>query len=75
MRIARILYRNHETFMIINEEGKSITRDEIVRQLGLAVPSDLEEFLFGEYLHKIKDHRHAPQVARQCLCLHIVGNI
>ncbi len=56
MRVARILNRDHETFTIINEEGKTITRDEIVRQFRLAVPSDLEEFLFGEYLHKIKDH-------------------
>lgn len=56
MKIARIVRDGQESFMIINEDGKTITADEIVRNLQMAMPGGLEEFLFGEYLLETKKH-------------------
>ncbi|PWU79693.1 MAG: 2-keto-4-pentenoate hydratase [Candidatus Nitrosopolaris wilkensis] len=41
--------------MIVSREGKAITRDEIARETGLSLPMSLEQFLFGEYVQKVKD--------------------
>jgi 2-keto-4-pentenoate hydratase/2-oxohepta-3-ene-1,7-dioic acid hydratase in catechol pathway len=41
--------------MIVNEEGKTVTKEEIVKQLRLPLPSDLEEFIFGEYYARLKN--------------------
>ncbi len=57
MRVASIMQNGQETFMIINREGKAVTRDEIVKQTGLVLPSDLEQFIFGkEYGQRVKDN-------------------
>jgi hypothetical protein len=44
LRIARILQNGKETFVIINQDNKSVTRDEIIDQLGLVLPLDAEDF-------------------------------
>lgn len=43
--------------MIVNGEGKTVTKEEIVKQLRLRLPLpfDLEEFVFGEYYAKVKN--------------------
>jgi 2-keto-4-pentenoate hydratase/2-oxohepta-3-ene-1,7-dioic acid hydratase in catechol pathway len=56
MRIARILQNGKETFAIINQDNKSVTRDEIIDQLGLVLPLDAEDFLFYGYTKYIRDH-------------------
>jgi 2-keto-4-pentenoate hydratase/2-oxohepta-3-ene-1,7-dioic acid hydratase in catechol pathway len=56
MRVARILQHGQETFAIINENGKAITRDELIDQTDLILPFDVEEFLFADYIQQIQDH-------------------
>jgi 2-keto-4-pentenoate hydratase/2-oxohepta-3-ene-1,7-dioic acid hydratase in catechol pathway len=41
--------------MIVSTEGKALTRDEIVSQIGFDLPTELEQFVFGGYTQKIKD--------------------
>jgi len=55
LRIARILQKDKETFAIMNKNGKGITRDEIIDQLNLFLPYDLEDFLFYGYAKFISD--------------------
>ncbi len=55
MKIARILQYGQETFAIVNENGKAITRNEIIDETDLNLPSDIEEFIFSEYVHQVKD--------------------
>ncbi|PWU80018.1 MAG: 2-keto-4-pentenoate hydratase [Candidatus Nitrosopolaris wilkensis] len=56
MRVARIIQNGQETFMIINH-GRGITRDEIEKQKGLVLPSELEQFLFSnEYGQRLNDN-------------------
>ncbi len=57
MKVASIMQNGQETFIIINREGKAVRRDEIVKQIGLAFPSDLEQFIFSkEYGQRVKDN-------------------
>jgi 2-keto-4-pentenoate hydratase/2-oxohepta-3-ene-1,7-dioic acid hydratase in catechol pathway len=56
LKIARILQYGQETFAIVNENRKAITRDEIIDQTDLILPSEIEEFLFAGYVQQIKDH-------------------
>lgn len=56
MRIARILQEGKETFAVINENGMGITRDEIIDQLSLFLPFDLEDFLFYGYARFIRNN-------------------
>jgi len=56
LRLARILQHGQETFVIANQEGKMITKDEITGETGLPLPDTLEQFIFGEDIQKIKDH-------------------
>jgi 2-keto-4-pentenoate hydratase/2-oxohepta-3-ene-1,7-dioic acid hydratase in catechol pathway len=55
LKIARILQYGQETFAIVNENGKAITRNEIIDETDLNLPSDIEEFIFSEYVHQVKD--------------------
>ncbi len=71
--------------MIINKEGKVVTRDEIVKQTGLVLPSDLEQFLFGKeygrvvkanltklsFTHEITEFRLLPPIMKtfKIICL------
>ena len=55
MKIARILQYGQETFAIVNENGKAITRNEIIDETDLNLPSDMEEFIFSGYVHQVKD--------------------
>jgi len=55
LRLARILQNDKETFAILNENGKGITRDEIIDQLNLFLPYDLEDFLFCGYSKFIRN--------------------
>ncbi|HEY6884394.1 MAG TPA: hypothetical protein VI278_10190, partial [Nitrososphaeraceae archaeon] len=56
MNIARMLQYGQETFAIVNENGKAITRDELVDQTDLILPIEVEEFLFTDYIQQIQDH-------------------
>ena len=55
MKIARILQNEQETFVVVNEKSKAITRDEIMNQTDLFLPSDIEQFVFEGSFQKIKD--------------------
>lgn len=57
MKVASITQNGQETFIIINQEGNAVRRDEILKQIGLALPSDLEQFIFSkEYGQRVKDN-------------------
>jgi hypothetical protein len=56
LKIARILQGTQETFAIVTENGKVITRDELMDQIGLLLPFDLEQFIFEESFQKINDY-------------------
>lgn len=56
MKVARILQYGQETFAIVNENGKAITRDELVDQTDINLPFGVEEFLFADYIQQIQDH-------------------
>ncbi|MGI0016205.1 MAG: fumarylacetoacetate hydrolase family protein, partial [Nitrososphaera sp.] len=57
MRVARILTANNmQTFALVNPQGNLIiTKDEIEKQLGIGLPSSVEDFLFEGYAEKIKN--------------------
>jgi len=52
MKVARIADPSSESYILIRE-NEAITRDEVVSQLGLSLPSSLEQFLQDEYIEKI----------------------
>ena len=56
MRIARIIEDGQETFAIVAGKGNAITRNEIINQIGLALPFDLEQFIFEGSIQKINDY-------------------
>jgi 2-keto-4-pentenoate hydratase/2-oxohepta-3-ene-1,7-dioic acid hydratase in catechol pathway len=56
LKIARILEYGQETFAIVTEKGNAITRNELINQTGLRLPSDLEQFVFEESFQLINDH-------------------
>ena len=56
MKIARILQGTQETFAIVTEDGNAITRDELVNQIGLLLPFDIEQFIFEESFQKINHY-------------------
>jgi 2-keto-4-pentenoate hydratase/2-oxohepta-3-ene-1,7-dioic acid hydratase in catechol pathway len=56
LKIARILEYRQETFAIVTEKGNAITRDELINQTGLHLPSDLEQFVFEGSFQLINDH-------------------
>jgi 2-keto-4-pentenoate hydratase/2-oxohepta-3-ene-1,7-dioic acid hydratase in catechol pathway len=53
MRLARILQSNQENFIVIDRNGAALTSDEMAIQTGLALPKQLERFLFGDYLKEM----------------------
>jgi 2-keto-4-pentenoate hydratase/2-oxohepta-3-ene-1,7-dioic acid hydratase in catechol pathway len=56
LKVARIRKRNEEdTFALVNNEDQNrlILRGEIQKQNHLALPDSLEDFVFGDYPHKI----------------------
>ena len=58
MKVARIRKGNEEeTFALVNNEdqNKLILRGEIQKQNNLTLPDSLEDFVFGDYPHKISD--------------------
>jgi 2-keto-4-pentenoate hydratase/2-oxohepta-3-ene-1,7-dioic acid hydratase in catechol pathway len=58
LKVARIRKHNEEeTFALVNNEGqkKLVLRGEIQKQNHLALPDSLEDFVFGDYPHKISD--------------------
>ena len=55
MKIARIPQGTEETFAIVTEHGNAITRDELINQIGLLLPFDIEEFIFEESFQKINE--------------------
>ncbi len=85
MRLARILQKDKVTFAIMNENGKGITRDEIIDQLNLFLPYELEDFLFCgyakfirntslsklSYLHQFDEFHFLPPIIRtfKIICL------
>jgi 2-keto-4-pentenoate hydratase/2-oxohepta-3-ene-1,7-dioic acid hydratase in catechol pathway len=56
LRIARIIEDGQETFAIVAGKGNAITRNEIINQIGLALPFDLEQFIFEGSIQKINDY-------------------
>jgi hypothetical protein len=50
----RILLGTQETFAIVIENGKVITRDELINQIGLLLPFDLEQFYIRRIISKNK---------------------
>ena len=85
MKVASILQNGQQTFMIVNTEGKTVTREEIVKQTGLVLPSDLEQLLFGKeygrmvkanltklsFTHEINEFRLLPPIMKtfKIICL------
>ena len=58
MKLARIRKGNEkETFALVNNEDQNrlILRGEIQKQNSLTLPDSLEDFVFGDYPHKISD--------------------
>ena len=58
MKVARIRKGNEEeTFALVNNEDQNrlILRGEIQKQNSLTLPDSLEDFVFGDYPHKISD--------------------
>ena len=64
MKVAKILQNGKETFTIINQNGKAVTRDEIIEQTGLVLPMDSEEFLFFGYVK----HVNGPMLSKLSFC-------
>jgi 2-keto-4-pentenoate hydratase/2-oxohepta-3-ene-1,7-dioic acid hydratase in catechol pathway len=56
LKIARIIEDGQETFAIVAGKGNAITRNEIINQIGLALPFDLEQFIFEGSIQKINDY-------------------
>ena len=59
MKVARIRKRNkEETFALVSnvDQNKLILKGDIQKQNHLALPDSLEDFVFGDYPHKISDH-------------------
>jgi 2-keto-4-pentenoate hydratase/2-oxohepta-3-ene-1,7-dioic acid hydratase in catechol pathway len=56
LKIARIIQDGQETFAIVTEKGNAITRNELINQVGLLLPYDLEQFIFEESFQKINDY-------------------
>lgn len=54
-RLARTLHLSQESFVVIDSSGKAITSDEIAKETGLAIPEQLEKFLFSGHLQKTMD--------------------
>lgn len=52
MKVGRVAGASNESYILIRGK-KAITRDEAASRLGIALPSSLEELLFGEVAHKI----------------------
>jgi hypothetical protein len=42
------MQNGQESFIIINREGKTVGRDEIVKQIGLVLPPDLGTVYFQQ---------------------------
>jgi 2-keto-4-pentenoate hydratase/2-oxohepta-3-ene-1,7-dioic acid hydratase in catechol pathway len=58
LKVARIRKGNEEeTFALVNNEDQNrlILRGEIQKQNSLTLPDSLEDFVFGDYPHKISD--------------------
>jgi 2-keto-4-pentenoate hydratase/2-oxohepta-3-ene-1,7-dioic acid hydratase in catechol pathway len=58
LKVARIRKRNEEeTFALVDNEdqNKLILRGEIQKQNHLTLPDSLEDFVFGDYPHKVSD--------------------
>jgi hypothetical protein len=53
LKIVRILQGGQDTFAIVTENGRAITRDELINQIGLLLPFDVEQFIFEESFQKI----------------------
>jgi 2-keto-4-pentenoate hydratase/2-oxohepta-3-ene-1,7-dioic acid hydratase in catechol pathway len=61
MKIARVIRDSLETYAII-QGNNLITREEMARQLNSELPTNIEDFLFGEWFNIIKnDHFDASQ--------------
>jgi 2-keto-4-pentenoate hydratase/2-oxohepta-3-ene-1,7-dioic acid hydratase in catechol pathway len=59
LKVARIRKRNkEETFALVSnvDQNKLILKGDIQKQNHLALPDSLEDFVFGDYPHKISDH-------------------
>jgi 2-keto-4-pentenoate hydratase/2-oxohepta-3-ene-1,7-dioic acid hydratase in catechol pathway len=56
LKIARIIEDGQETFAIVAGKGNAITRNEIINQIGLVLPFDLEQFIFEGSFQKINDY-------------------
>jgi 2-keto-4-pentenoate hydratase/2-oxohepta-3-ene-1,7-dioic acid hydratase in catechol pathway len=56
LKIARILQDGKDTFAIVDGNSKAITRDEIIDQIDLILPSDSEDFIFSGYTPRIIDN-------------------
>jgi hypothetical protein len=56
LKIVRILQGGQDTFAIVTENGRAITRDELISQIGLLLPFDVEQFIFEESFQKINDY-------------------
>jgi 2-keto-4-pentenoate hydratase/2-oxohepta-3-ene-1,7-dioic acid hydratase in catechol pathway len=55
MKIARIQAGNRETFGIVSPDGKAVaTRKEIKRQLGIPLPTSVEDFMFEGHIEKVQ---------------------
>jgi 2-keto-4-pentenoate hydratase/2-oxohepta-3-ene-1,7-dioic acid hydratase in catechol pathway len=58
LKVARIRKRNkEETFALVSnvDQNKLILKGDIQKQNHLALPDSLEDFVFGDYPHKISD--------------------
>jgi 2-keto-4-pentenoate hydratase/2-oxohepta-3-ene-1,7-dioic acid hydratase in catechol pathway len=58
LKVARIRKRNEEeTFALVDNEdqNKLILRGDIQKQNHLTLPDSLEDFVFGDYPHKVSD--------------------
>jgi hypothetical protein len=88
LRVASILQDGQQTFTILNTEGEVVTRDEIVKQTGLVLPSDLEQFLFGKeygrmvkanltklsFTHQITEFRLLPPIMKSFKIIRLAFN-
>jgi 2-keto-4-pentenoate hydratase/2-oxohepta-3-ene-1,7-dioic acid hydratase in catechol pathway len=58
LKVARVRKRNkEETFALVSnvDQNKLILKGDIQKQNHLALPDSLEDFVFGDYPHKISD--------------------
>lgn len=53
MKVARIAGPSTESYILIRG-NETIIRDEVASQLGINLPNTLEEFLLGEFAHKVE---------------------